>query len=836
MNKPMSKRGMPGSAALAPLLAAGLSLPGAGVAAQLDPGADPGADITALEEIIITARRREETVQDVPLVIQTFGDVEIERRQIRTVGDVARYTPGFIIDQGISLQDVRPSIRGLPATRGRPPVGILVDGIDISTEALGNAGGGNLLNLRLLDLERIEVVKGPQSALYGRAAFAGAVNYVSKRPTDELEMRLNAGYGRFDSYDVNGSISGPLIEDRLQARLNASYASSDGDYDNPVSGGDLNGFRSAGVGLALQFTPTDALTVYARASYSDDRADQRAIQSLSGFTGAVSRPGPDTDAGRAIATAVEAGVLPPGFGPSNTPSPGDLLFTGVTGLSVDPRTGEDFPGSDSETILATVNIEWDVGAMTLVSLTGYAGQEDVLRYDGDFFGLPDQTFVDGVAEPLELFDAVDFRNDYDQISQELRLQNFDAERVRWAVGGLYWDSSMDQDNNSLRALGGFPFDGFTPPVAALSGSTLFANSIPFSVPQGRDIESWSIYGLVEVDVTSRLRVSAELRYIDEEQTVTRSEFTQTRDMPLLAPLPAGTEQATVGDNAFLPRLSVDYGLGDDTIVYASIARGFKPGGVSELNFGTPLADSRFDAETLWNYELGVKSTLLDGQMFLNGAVFYMDWNDLQTTRLQENPDTASGVSNIVLNAGGAEVIGLDLSATVKPAVIDGLVLSVGYTFLDAEYTDFTEPATSPLPITDAGNCTVATVAGATVCNVTLNGNRLERAPRHSLTANIYYERPVTDGLSAFIDVAVQYQSDRFLQSGNNFVLPSYTNVDLSVGVQTDRWTAQFYTTNATGSDTVRTAQENFDLSTFGRSVNLFAPPRTAYGVRVGYRY
>ena len=593
---------------------------------------------------------------------------------------------------------------------------------------------------------------------------------------------------------------------------------------------------TAGVGLALQFTPTDALTVYARASYSDDRADQRAIQSLSGFTGAVSRPGPDTDAGRAIATAVEAGVLPPGFGPSNTPSPGDLLFTGVTGLSVDPRTGEDFPGSDSETILATVNIEWDVGAMTLVSLTGYAGQEDVLRYDGDFFGLPDQTFVDGVAEPLELFDAVDFRNDYDQISQELRLQNFDAERVRWAVGGLYWDASMDQDNNSLRALGGFPFDGFTPPVAALSGSTLFANSIPFSVPQGRDIESWSIYGLVEVDVTSRLRVSAELRYIDEEQTVTRSEFTQTLFAPLLAPLPAGTEQATVSDNAFLPRLSVDYGLGDDTIVYASIARGFKPGGVSELNFGTPLADSRFDAETLWNYELGVKSTLLDGQMFLNGAVFYMDWNDLQTTRLQENPDTASGVSNIVLNAGGAEVIGLDLSATVKPAVIDGLVLSVGYTFLDAEYTDFTEPATSPLPITDAGNCTVATVAGATVCNVTLNGNRLERAPRHSLTANIYYERPVTDGLSAFIDVAVQYQSDRFLQSGNNFVLPSYTNVDLSVGVQTDHWTAQFYTTNATGSDTVRTAQENFDLSTFGRSVNLFAPPRTAYGVRVGYRY
>jgi iron complex outermembrane receptor protein len=494
------------------LVMAAMLLHGTNATAQ---GEQP-AGARAIEEIVVTARRREESVQNVPLVIQTFSAEEITRRQISTVADVARYTPGLIVDQGISLQDVRPAIRGLPATRGRPPVGTLVDGIDISTQALGNAGGGNLLNLSLLDLERIEVVKGPQSALYGRAAFAGAVNYVSARPTDELTARVSADVGRFDRRQVSGMVSGPMIADVLAFRVNAAYSEFGGDYANPVSGQDLNGSRSGGASVALEFTPSDVLSVYGRLAYTDDRADQRAIQALSGFTGAVARPGPTTPAGTAIGTAITGGVLSPFALPSNTPVQRNLDFTGVTGLSTDPRTGRDFPGSDSDTLLGTLNVEWDLGAVTLVALTGYARQQDRLTYDGDFYGEADDTFVDGVAEPLELFDVVDFDNDYRQFSQELRLQNFDADGMRWAVGALYWQSRMDQDNNSLRALGGFPFDGFRPPVAGLSGSQLFLNSIDFGVPQGRDIDSWSVYGLVEFDVTDRLTLTAEARYIDEK--------------------------------------------------------------------------------------------------------------------------------------------------------------------------------------------------------------------------------------------------------------------------------------------------------------------------------
>lgn len=808
---------------------------------------DANAYDFGLEEIIVTARRRSESVQDIPLTVQAFSASEIERRQIRTVEDVAKYTPGFIIDRGISLQDVRPSIRGLPATRGRPPVGILVDGIDISTESLGNAGGGNLLNLRLLDLERIEVVKGPQSALYGRAAFAGAVNYVSRRPSDELEVDLSLAYGRFDTVEVRGSVSGPIVEDVLKVRLNAAHAESDGDYNNPVSDGNLNDYQSTGVGLAVEYTPTEDLTIYGRATYTDDQAGQRAIQALSGFTGAVSRPGPDTAAGQAVAVGNASGALLSAFGPaqpSNVPQFGALTFDGVTGLSLNPETGQDFQGSDSSTILANLNIEYDMGFATLVSLTGYASQNDRLQYDGDFFGLAATQLDGGIAEPLELFDAVDFDNEYRQISQEIRIQNFDGERLRWAVGGLYWNSQMDQQNGSLRANGGFSFDGFTPSSAALSGSTIFANSIDFSVPQGRDITSWSFYGLVEYNLLDNLTVTAEARYIDEKQTVTRSGFTQTPGNPfagvpfgpLLAPLDPMTEVASVSDNDFLPRVTVNYDFTNDVTVYASASKGFKPGGVSELNFGTPLEDSRFLKETLWNYEAGFKSSLFDNQMVFNAAGFYMDWTNLQSTRLIPNPETAAGVSNEVINAGGARVLGLDISASYAPNIVEGLRMNVGYTFLDTKYTDFTQSATTGLPVTEAGECITGTEAGVPVCFIDFAGNELERAPRHSITTNVYYERPVSDDITAFVDLAVQYTSDRFQGAANNFILESFINADMNAGIRGDNWTVQFYGTNIFGDDTVRQAQQNFDLSTFGRSVNMFAPPRTTYGVRVGYNY
>jgi len=788
--------------------------------------------------IIVSARRRDESVQDVPIVIEAISSEQIAQRGIADVSDIAKYTPGLTFDQGISLQDTRPVIRGLPATRGRPPVGVLLDGIDTSTEALGNAGGGSLLNTRLLDLERIEVVKGPQSALYGRAAFAGAVNYITKRPTADFSGEVSGSYASFDTWDIGGAIGGPVSQ-KLGFRLSGRHAQSDGDYDNPVTGGDLNAYESTGGSLGLEFDDGLGVNIYGRVSYVESEASQGAIQNIGGFTpGNVSRPAAGTPEFDAVQVGIAGGALVGGFGPvrpSNVPPRGELQFTGVTGLSIDPRTGEDFAGSDGSTFTATLNLEADLGPFEFVYNGGYIRQKENLTYDGDFFGLPLATLVDGEAEPLNLSDIVDFDNDLTLISQELRFQSLDTDPFRWAVGGLYWHSDMDQDSRSIRAASGFPFTN-SPQFAGFSPTSIIGASTVNPSPFGRKIDSFSVYGLAEFDITERLTVGAEARYISEKTTVTRSDFLQAGFAPVGANFQNPVQRASISDDDIVPRFSINYDVSDDVLLYASAAKGFKPAGISELDFGSDLADSRFKAETVWNYEAGIKTSLADRQITLNAAAFFMNWSDKQVSQLVEDPNAPSGFRATVRNAGEAEVFGIDASFAVRPNFAPGLTFDVGYTYLDTEYTDFTVATNSAFTVTEGANCTIGTVGPQTVCLVSYNGNRLERAPKHQLVTNLDYRAELSDDLALIFGGSLQYQSSRFLTESNRLELPSYVNVDAQVGVEFSNFMIMGFVKNLTKEDTVRSAQNNFDLSTFGRAVNVYAPPRRQWGVRARAKF
>ncbi|MEO0463851.1 MAG: TonB-dependent receptor [Pseudomonadota bacterium] len=790
--------------------------------------------------IIVTARRREESVLDVPFAIDTFNAEEIAARGINTVEDIARYTPGLVFDRGISLQDTRPVIRGLPATRGRPPVGILLDGIDISTEALGNSGGGSLLNTRLLDLERIEVVKGPQSALYGRAAFAGAINYVTKRPTDALTGEVRASYASFDTIEAGASLAGPLSE-KFGFRVNVAHAESDGDYDNPVSGDDLNAFDTTGGSLALEFDDGADFNAYFRVSYSDYTYSQPAFQNLSGFVpGNVSRPGPDTPEGQAVQVGIDGGALVGGFGPvlpSNVPPRQTLTFDGVSGLSLDPRTGEDLPGNDGEVFSATLNVTADLGPFEFIYNGGYIRQDERLIYDGDFFGLAPAAFVDGTAEPLNIFDYVDFDNSLEIISNEFRFQDFGEGPFRWAVGGLYWHSDNEQQSSSVRAASGFPLGG-SPAVAGFSAESIFLASIPNITPYPfrRKIDSLSAYGLAEFDVTDTITISAEARYIWEETQVTRSDFVQA----FFAPIPAGFQNTLqrdrIDDDAVVPRFAITWEPDADVLVYASAAKGFKPAGISELDFASDLTDSRFLAEQVWNYEFGTKAALAGGQITVSAAVFYMDWTDKQVSQLIEDPGAPTGFRASVQNAGAAEVLGLDASFVVAPDFAPGLTWDVGYTYLDTEYTDFTVLSNSAFTVTEGANCTIVQLGGSPVCSVSYNGNQLERAPRHQLNTNLNYRAELSADVALLLGASAQYQGSRFLTETNRLKLPDFINIDMQIGLEFNGLLVQGFVTNLTEEDAVRTAQTNFDLSTFGRSVNVYAPPRRVFGVRTRFSF
>ena len=269
----------------------------------------PSTGWAQIEEIVVTSRRKDENLQDVPLAVAAFDAATIEKLGISTTSDVLKLIPGVQFDQAFSAADTRISIRGINNTRGRTSVAILVDGIDVSGENVTSGGGSSLLNSRLLDLERVEVVKGPQSALYGRNAFAGAINYITKKPSmDGLHVNVSVDdVANYSIYDLRASISGPVVPEKLALSLNAGTWNSDGFFENhnptdTVANVGLGGGKSDGVRLGALWTPTESLNITSSVSYTENEFEPRAVAKVANSN-----------------TFYLAGVsLPPGTQPSFT--------------------------------------------------------------------------------------------------------------------------------------------------------------------------------------------------------------------------------------------------------------------------------------------------------------------------------------------------------------------------------------------------------------------------------------------------------------------------------------------------------------------------------------
>ncbi len=525
-------------------------------------------DAVGLEEVVVTARKREENLQDVSMSITAITSGDIEKMGISDVEDIARLDASLIYDKGYSATDNRISIRGLSPTRGRVNVAVLVDGIDTSSESIQFGGGSLLATNKLLDLQAIEIVKGPQSALYGRSAFAGAVQYVTKDPATVAEGDIRASFAEYGRQDVTGSWSGPL-SDTVGIRVNAVQWKQDGIYKNSVTGGEVGDGDGWGFALTAKWEPNESFSAKFRAEYTDDEFGQSATaqvpislvsvrpttgaECLTVGTGAVVaavRGSCPAGSGRVYSGTT---VLPPGFtlppGSGNPAYPGTFfgsnhvyssagLIPSADKLKVkldpNPLTGKDYVGSTREILRFSAVLNWDFDFGTVTSLTGITDANFTFEEDGDF----DSGVVNGVDTSLRAA-KFDNANETEQFSQELRFRSDFDGPANFMLGYLYWQEKAAQTTRSINifCLPPIPPNTFFPgqPAIGPSCQNRSANQVlglmtnPIPRVNARDIEHNSFFGLIEYDLNERWRVSVEGRYGQETETVAGVNCSPTLD-------------------------------------------------------------------------------------------------------------------------------------------------------------------------------------------------------------------------------------------------------------------------------------------------------------------
>ncbi len=728
-------------------LAAGLASAGVSAQSVQSSSAQPGAT-AGLEEVVVTARKRTENLQEVPVSITAIGAEQIERRAVNDLADLQKLTPGFTWSEGLSKLDIRPAIRGQSNIRAasQPTVGVFIDGNSVPWRSG--------LNLQTVDVDRIEVVKGPQSALFGRGVLSGAINYVTKRPEAQFGGYAEALWGSDGRADIRGRLDLPASE-ALSFAVSARWSESDGFFRNNLTGREGVGADEAkSASVSLQYQPSDAFSAYLRASVSEEWEAQSAWHVV----------------------------------PSNTqtgPMGTQVWFVGEVPANpaLISHNCDACGGTGRDVTWVTLNLDWQVLGGTLTSMTAY-NQTDV-DFDGDidFSGLSEANLPISAAFRNNLRQTI--ISDISSIAQELRFASNPERRVRWLVGGYYYDETADSAG------------------ASITGTVLTPAQVP-AVPNENAVTSQSVFGAVALDLTARATLNAELRWNQDDQT---TNF-------IFANLPRQLENTW---EAWLPRISLDFKWTDGVMLYASAAQGTKPGGFNTaLGAGTvqlPAELLPFDEEEAWTYEIGVKSTLLDRRLILNAALFSTDWKSVQ---VDSQFITPAGTVGYTSNAGKAEIRGGEIELRFQAT--ERLGLSAAYAYAPARIFDYQD--------------TRATAAGIS----TLGEKQLPYSSDSTATASITYDTPLAGEWRGYAQLDGVYRSSQFASVANLAETGARTVADLRLGALSDRWEVAAFVTNLFDDETPVNVSPFVNVQTFARNFIVAVPDPRQYGVRVRYSF
>lgn len=751
--------------------------------------AQDGASANGDDVIYVTARKREENLQDVPISITAISQNELRDANAFGLEDVAQLTPGLQFRQigGIS----EPVIRGLAQVDQiglQGNVGAFIDGVFLNNRSSIEFGN--------LDLAQVEVLKGPQSALFGRNTFAGAINYTTRGATlGEFDATIEGEAGSDERLGIKGSVNIPLGE-FAAVRAFGGTSKFDGNIPNLQGGGNLGGWDERTTYGASGLFEIDRVTVKAFYARNEIQEDQPPLRLL-------------------LADANNAGtVYVNDLDPNDTQA---TLFGGPIPNFENVSLFPDGTGNVGSFWLGYVNVDVDLGFATATGHYSRSKSDYVAQFDNT--GNPINVTLPLFGNAASPFSNQILTNSTGDIAEqdsfEFRLASNEGSPIDWLIGYSHFDS-----------LTGGVLSSRTPLLA--DPSTIEPIT---EISDRLDVNIDAIYGSFNIPIGDRLNVGGEIRYTDEDQ-ININEI----DLQFLS-IDNDPTALEVGFEYWGGRASLDYSLNDDVLLYAYAARGIKSGGIN----GSEAETSPFrifQPEANWTYELGVKAGLWDGRAILNAAVYYIDWSDLQTPA--PPTQTAGGP---IINGIGATSIGIEVDATVQ--VTDNFSVRLASSYNDATYNEgFQDAAIS-------NYCGAAAPAGfsiqGTPCSLDVSGNQVARAGDFTLFASGTYEIPdLVYGFDGYLRADFSHEAAPFPLSVNLAQPESRNFVNLRVGIRNDNTEFAFWVDNALNSDNidrVTSVPDFFTSGGFGCTVNnclgslrVYPGNTRSWGVKVVQRF
>ena len=721
-----------------------------------------------LEEIVVTATKRAQSVQEIPMSVEVTSGEELAAYRITNMDDLSATIPNFVVAEGITNTAV--VVRGLGSLGDRVfevPVSMFVDDVYNSRT--------RQYRLPFFDVERVEILRGPQAVLFGLNSTAGAIaiNSKSNRPGDPFEATVSAGYeaeygGAFASAVIGGSPT-----ETLGLRLAYQHSDSgDGFYYNTSSDEDQNSKKEDSLRFSIVWQPAEALTLTAK--YSMVRFDM-----VDGSFGEIVN----------------------GIGPAIEPGDGMLDWRTSADTYLAERTGLP-PGSKSEYDSVTLRADYEADAGTLSVIGSYSDFLYSLSTDID---MTTGGSLPGALFPIGVWSAA--TTDYQQTTLEVRWASTPGQAVDYIFGAYYQEyQHAEPINNGSEAMALAPSPAFIPFTDTRSGGQVDV-----------DQELISLYGVLTLNISEALQLTGGLRYVDEQKDAVRTGYCEWNVGGSFIPSPIGagtncpailSAEGDVGLSELMPEVAVQWSLGN-VMLYGKYNETYKSGGFASANATRPDAFV-YRAESAQGFEVGLKSTLADGAAELNIAAFITDFSDLQQNGF--TTDNAGNVFAAVTNAAKAQSKGLELDG--RWAASDWLTLSASIALLDAEFDEFTEAP-----------CSRTAGAGGTITVCDLSDQSLPFATDWSANLAADLDYPLSDSLRLVGGLSLSFRDDYFTDTTlePELIQDGYVMLAARVGVAdaADRWSLTLSGLNLTDEAVI-----SYSNILFGYDIAYLGAPRT----------